>query len=121
MSASPFGQLVLNDGLPDPNGPGTQAVPPLVVGKKVSMTLCPVTGIRFGARRFVCLHWDRTFRISFGPVSAPFSSYYCYCLNNCEITFVDVTYHSLTPIDTIILQSLVFGLRYDVSGATRSI
>ena len=29
--------------MPEPNGPGTQAVPPLASGKKVSTTRCPVT------------------------------------------------------------------------------
>ncbi len=29
--------------LPDPKGPGIVAVPPLATGKKVSITLCPLT------------------------------------------------------------------------------
>ncbi len=42
IDVRPFGQLVLSDGFAEPKGPGIAAVPPLAMGKKVSIIRCPV-------------------------------------------------------------------------------
>ena len=45
--------------LPLPNGPGTQAVPPLASGKNMSMTRCPVTSGSSGMTRSATGRWRR--------------------------------------------------------------
>ena len=62
--------------LPDPNGPGTQAVPPRAIGKNVSTTRCPVVRGTSGGRRLTTGRGLRTGQrwSSCMVCSAPFAS-----------------------------------------------